>query len=597
MRLTFRSISGLCVQFVVVAVAGCSHTVTPPNPTDGGDNDDAGQRDAGPPPKPVPPPDLPDQQPAQVAMNPTTPQTEDGLPFGGPTAPLMDGVKVVANRDSALLILPEVPGAADYRAFRLPAGSTVTTVSGAEQVNGTVIHCAGYRQHNDAFTGTRELLRVLEVQDLSNPTDVVVEAIDTACPFPGLLGSTHADMMATHDGLSAADMVPFSFYTVDDMRARYGSVIRNGHGPGLILASQGSIAPPKVLSRTTVHLTPTDRSMPRTKDFFDEFDGTSGPITLVGPISDYGRCHAPGRRFTNNKWDFFIYDDELEKGDVSISRGLMHVALPDWHQDVFSTFVAVARRPAQLSSTGYLHLTFEVDSDATSRRYWWVGLCGPDQAGKAFDAQNHFTGNLVQTSFFYQPDGKNTSVEGWNCLQFFARDGSPFSISTLNRTEADMRVMVNRPDAGDRDSVVNLSPQQYKTYEAAPSWFLQQDATGKLGAPVLDDQMLIAPRSRYDVYVRRDRFVMYVNGQQRICNDFPTHALTMAEAAVAFGQVLYHSEAERHDFSVSYDVRDGQRYYLENAPYADERDWDNIGYEENIGPPSNLDASQCFVAP
>ncbi|MBK7857968.1 MAG: hypothetical protein IPJ65_04940 [Archangiaceae bacterium] len=597
MRSSPRSVLYVCLAASLAAV-GCSNK--PDNTMDGGGGSGGSGGsggNGGGTPTPVDPPALPDMKPAEVAMNPTTPKTEDGQAFGGTTAPLMEGVQVVVNRDSALLIVPVVTGVVDYRAFRLPAGAAAVTVGAAEKVNGTVIHCAGYRQHNDKYTGTRELMRVIEVTGLSEAADVVIEAIDTACPFPGVLAGTHVDMHTSNDGLFPNEMVPFSFYTADDIKTKYGSLIRNGHGPGPTLASQGDAAPPKVLARTTVHLTPTGRATPRTRDFFDDFDGTSGPLTSAGAADDARRCHAKGRRFTNDKWDFFTFDDEGDHADISFDRGVMHVALPDWHQDVFATVVAVPRRPAQLSDTAYLHLTFEVASDATSRRYWWVGLCGAGQAGQTFDSQNHFAGRLVQTSFFYQPDGKNTSVEGWNCLQFFPRDGSPFGLNGMKRTESDIRVMVNRADAGERDSVVNVSPPQYKS-GAQPGWFLQQNATvDKLGKPVIDDQMLIAPRARFDVYVRRDRFVMYVNGEQRICNDFPTHKLTMAEAAVAFGQVLYHTAAERDDFIASFNVRDGQRYYLENMPYADERDWDNVGYEENIGPPSNLDATKCYVAP
>jgi hypothetical protein len=59
---------------------------------------------------------------------------------------------------------------------------------------------------------------------------------------------------------------------------------------------------------------------------------------------------------------------------------------------------------------------------------------------------------------------------------------------------------------------------------------------------------------------------MYVNGEQRLCNDFPTVALTMAEGALGFGQVLYHSAAEREEFRAPYWDRTGQRYYLEIHP-------------------------------
>ena len=124
-----------------------------------------------------------------------------------------------------------------------------------------------------------------------------------------------------------------------------------------------------------------------------------------------------------------------------------------------------------------------------------------------------------------------------------------------------------------------------------------QDANGRLGDGILDDQLLISPRARFDAFIKRDRVVLFVNGKQRLCNDFPNAALTMPEAAVAFGQVLYHTAAERLEFSRDYDDRTGQRYYLENAPYVDERDWDNVGFESNVATPADFDATQCYRAP
>ncbi len=549
-------------------------------------------------PLPVDPGTLPEQVPAVVVANPLTPRSEDGTAFGGPDAALMQGVQVVPNRDSAVVVVPEVTGAADYRVFRLPAGAKVSTAGSGEQVDGTVIHCAGYRQHNDKFTGTRELLRLIEVTGLNGPTDLVVEALSTACPFAGHLSSKHQDLQVTLDEVVPADRIKFSFFTAEEIKARFGSLILNGQGPGVSLAAQGPVTAPKVLARTTIRVTPSGRGTPRTKDFFEDFDGTSGPVTALGNADGAGRTYKTGRHLGNSKWDYYVYNDNLGMADVTIERGLLHVTLPDWIQDVFATVVGVPRRPAQLSAGAYLHVTFEVASNATSRRYWWLGLCGHAEAGKTFDAEGHFAGRLVQTSFFYQPDGRNTSVDGWNCLQMFGRDGSPFSIGPTNkRSETDVRVMINKAGAADRESVVNLSPAQYPASSATPSWFRMQKAPGQFVAPILDDQLLESPRTRFDVYVRRDRVVLFVNGSQRLCNDFKKYPLTMAEAGVAFGQVLYHSAAERLEFSRSYNDRTGQRYYLENAPYADEREWDNAGFEENAGTPAAFDASPCFQAP
>jgi hypothetical protein len=250
----------------------------------------------------------------------------------------------------------------------------------------------------------------------------------------------------------------------------------------------------------------------------------------------------------------------------------------------------------QLSATDYLHVTFEVPTDSTQRRYWWLFLCGADAAGGTMDAAGRLLGNIIQTPFFYQDDGLNPSIEAWNCLQVFPRDGYAFPLPPTNTNpESDVRVMVNLPDKPPHEGVVNVSPPMYPAAIGKPSWYRQRDGAGNLVAPMLDDQMLVAPSTHLDVYIRRDRVIFYANGEQRLCNDFPSVALTMPEAALGFGQVFYHSAAERLEFDASYWVRTGQRYYLQNTAFIDARAWDNLGFSEHVAAPAGFSPSSCFV--
>jgi hypothetical protein len=422
---------------------------------------------------------------------------------------------------------------------------------------------------------------------------VVVEALDTACPFPGVIGREHArvDVSNNVEVKDSARGV-HEVFTEAEIRATYGSLIVNGHGVGPRPGAPAAAAPPKVLARTTVRITP--RTPPAgTGDFFDGFTTSEAP-RLVGPLPDYGRTQR-GKRYENTRWNFYTFG--AEHSQFFIDRGQLHMVLADWGQDIFASNIAVPKRAAKLYDEGYLHVSFEVASDATSRRYWWMSLCGAATAGATLGADGALLGDLVQTPFFHQEDGMNPSVKSWNCLQVFPRDGWPFDLEPTNtRPESDVRVMVNLPNKAERSSVVNVSPDQYGNPNISPpGWFRQQGAGGRLSAPILDDQMLIAPRARYDLYVRRDRVVMYVNGQQRLCNDFPSVKLSMAEAAVGFGQVLYHSAGERIEFFSESNLRTGQRYYLQNTPFIDARSWDNLGLQENVATPAVFDASVCHV--
>jgi hypothetical protein len=263
-----------------------------------------------------------------------------------------------------------------------------------------------------------------------------------------------------------------------------------------------------------------------------------------------------------------------------------------------SSNIAYPKKPVSLGDTDYLHVTYEVANDATSRRYWELLMCGADTAGQTMGSDGKLMGNIVQTPFFMDDDGLNPSVEGWNCLQIFPRQGWPFTLGPDNTfPQSEVRVMVNKTGNLGRSNVVNVSPAQYTNANIGPpSWFRTQDGTGKLTGPILDDQQLIAPRTKFDMYISRNRVVMYVNGEQRICNNLGTAGkLTMAEGALGFGQVLYHSAAERLEFNASYWDRRGQRFYIENSPFIDERDWDNVGYDEHVALPSGFDSSVCFT--
>lgn len=537
--------------------------------------------------------DVPDAVPGVVDDSPTSPPDDAGGALSWPEAPLLPGVSVAAGRDGARIVLPVVEGAQDYRVFAIPEGvSIVTDAGGHEQVLGTTVFCAGFRQHN-APAGPMELLRQVEVAGLTGETRLVVEAIDTPCPFTGVRGTEHADLTVDNSALDPADFGSFSVFTEAEITKEYGSLIVNGHAPGPELGGPAPLQPTAVLARTTLRVTPSGLADPPLA-FFEDFASSDQPV-YVSPLPVFDRTQK-GKLYQNQRFTFTTYGADVSQSFVD--RGQLHTLLADWEQEIFASNVMYPRAPVALSGTDYLHVSFRVGTDATQRRYWWLSLCGAAEPGATMDADGKPLGNIIQTPFFYQDDGLNPSVEGWNCLQVFPRDGYPFSLPpTDTAPESDVRVMVNLPDRPLRESVVNVSPPMYDSGVAEPGWYRQRDASGDLVAPILDDRLLIAPGTRFDFYIRRDRVVMYVEGEQRLCNDFPGVPLTMAEAALGFGHVLYHSAAERLEFNASYWDRTGQRYYLANTPFIDVRAWDDVGYTEHVPAPPGFSEGACYVSP
>jgi hypothetical protein len=315
----------------------------------------------------------------------------------------------------------------------------------------------------------------------------------------------------------------------------------------------------------------------------------------------------------------------------------------------------IPRKAAHINASNYLHVTYEVNSFATSRRYWVITLCGSSTPGQTFDSTGAVREQIVHTTFFYQNTGMNPSTAGWNCLQVFNREGNSFALSqwenmhNLNGTrppvptnkgsfdvadyihntiesiqdpsktaaytvhpESDVVVMINKPIpaanlpevAGANEQVVkssvtspvNVSPLQLDNPADEVAWFFRVDANGNPVAPILDDQQLVSPRTKYDLYIRNNRLIMYVNGRPALCNDFttPTTTLNIADAAVGFHQVLYHSLAESVERFTSPD-RGAAYHYRFNTPWLDQRAWDNAGFEENVAAPADFNPATCFV--
>jgi hypothetical protein len=540
-------------------------------------------------------------QPAPTDPAATNPKDDGGGQPGWTLAPPMGAVTYVANRDSAILVVPDVAGVIDYRIFAIPAGIGVAADGAGEKVTGGTIYCAGYKQHA-APHGPLELLRQIEVSGLTGPTRVVVEALDTACPFTGVRGPKHGDIsMAKNPDFPTAP--PWSVWTEDEIRQKYGSLIINGHGPASQALQRdptpalGQPAPPsspKVLARTTVTITPLGYSGATTA-FFDDFKDNDQPHV----IGKYTTDRAYGTIYQNTNWT--IYGNNEDTGSSPfIDRGQLRMLLVDLGADVMASYVAIPKKTVTPTLTDYLHVTFEVATNASQRRYWWISLCGADQPGKTLNADGTINGaeagSYVQTPFFMDDDGRNPSVDAWNCLQVFPRDGYAFPLPPDNTNpQTELRVIVNKADQGERDSVVNPCPDFfYPKGIGPPSWYRQIDAKGNAVATMLDDLQTVSPRTHYDLYIRRDRVILYVNGQQRVCNDFKNSALTMPEAFLGYGQVLYHSSAEHSEYFDSFWVRDGQRYYIQNTPFVDDRTWDNLGYTEHVGAPAGLDESRCW---
>jgi hypothetical protein len=529
--------------------------------------------------------------------------------IGWATAPELTPVTVIPNRDSVVVSVPAVSGVQDYRVVVTHSDTTVTSsADGHEEVKNALIFCAGRSQHAAPVeSAPNTVLQLIEVPGVTEPVRVVVEAIDRECPFPGWLGLTSVDLPVLEEVQAGTGSDPtFPIRTAAQMKAIYGSVIYNGQGPGAAIArpaERGS--PPKVLARTELQLTPKGTGsapMPFWEDFSNSSDQFAHVAALPGADGEHSDL------LQNSRWNYYTYDLEpkLMPAQVMIDRGRVVTYAADPAQEILGVGMLTPRaQPVALADDAYAHVTFETTVNATDRRYVWFTLCGPG-SGTAYDAAGALKANLQLAPFFYQPSGASPLVQNWNCLQVFGFDGSYYGAIGEDKADVSIRMVLNRAQEGQADryhTVVDIAPRELDPggTDHSPgcawcAWYGVWNASHTVTSMPLDALLREAPAVRWDVYIRRDRVVLYFDGHQYACSDFPRTPLTMAEGAFGLGQVLYHSSAEHGEFTRRDWVRTGQRFYLTNGAWMDQRAWDNVGLKTGDALPADFREDLCFVS-
>lgn len=599
---------------------------------------------------------------------------------GKPSIPTIS----VLNRGDALIVyFPAVTGAADYRAYVYD--SSKVTFSGS-QPRGAVIACAGFRQryglrnvdaflansYNYATIKNRELLQSIEVPGLvSDGTyTVIVEALASPCPFPGVMAHTNAVIPIKK---VSADTTSFIYRSFNDVKTLYGNEIINGQGSltpdykvvydrqGLGYTPAGPLGQPVPPSNTVMPADPTviarsaisvvrpaaDESINApifdvgANSVFDDFSTDGVMTSFVKEVRDEGAGLVSGGSFGD--WFFWTaYIQPALKADgtccengnnpkgVQVWRrhGRLYDTLADAGQDVFGSiyFSSTKTRPQQLDATGYVHSFFRVDSGATNRRYWHWMMCGADTAAELVNTTTGIPlARPVGTSFFYAPRSNNQggtnpsspmlgettaahhNKECLSLIQLGAQWNSGFpadAASKYDEPHSELRAFIH--PAGTTTGVINLKPSGMQdgdsTGEGGMLWRVNaaKKATGPMFEP-FDQQ---APLTHFDVFVRPDRVILFINGRQAWCADLSDRNLEMKYGLIAYGNVLYHSAAETREAYLStfggsgpaFGAVGGSTHYVMNTPWSDTRVWDAVGHSEKIAIPSQLsfDAGACF---
>ncbi len=431
--------------------------------------------------------------------------------------------EVVANDDSAVIFIKPVPGATDYRVYDIhnPARAKY-----AGQITYQKSQCADLPR----------MALSIEWNGI-NPAvgaDLVVEAVDKLGPFQrmdGIIGSGAMKM----SGISGQAM--------------------NGQG-------DPSNVPETLAQSEVFHVNCAPVSLKGAQAFFDTFQ-TSQPFVkqplpaYVPPGSQYyGELHDYAA-YDNDKWEvrqygadltnsqFFVMDNHFM--DTTYDGGGPGSPNPS-HNNVAS-MVMMPKATADISGGKVLHITFEADAHLSGRRWLEVGIGeAGDELINIAKFETHNQGPTTSGKFMrWQIQNENMNLDMFPSLGGVYSRVDLLQFSDWNDAQTTSRIY----------------------------W----DHTGPLANGTPQD---LDKRHKFDLYVSKTHYRLQETMPGGLYNtvrerDFPAGtSLPFDKCQVYFVHQVYHTWNEYHEMK---DYNPGEQYWYNQRAFADERHWDNMGFE------------------
>ncbi len=470
---------------------------------------------------------------------------------------------------------------------------------------------------------------------------IVLEALNAPCPFTGMPADTDATITAHFPSDPSTykntnfHVAMTSFAT---MMSSYGNEILGGMGSysnwvqrlsepmgyAVTPASSSSLAQPGdigVIARSAVAVqvpgvdeasdAPTiDVSNAVTDDFLNDLvvapssittNPDYGPNPLLAPLATipgawqfWGRYmqYADGEG-TVTQGGATVYQPNGFKGfQVFQQHGRLYTLFGDAGQDVGGTmsFASLKNLPLQLDDTKYVHSMWRVNSDASHRRYWTWAICGGATQAELVNTTTHVPViRPIITETTFGPGGDNPTAKlgplqasgaPKECLSII-QEGRPEAPRSDGNERSSGRITAQIHPAGVATGIIALG----NTFTDSPApngatslgFRYKTDASGNYLGPLIEPFDQAQPLTHYDVFLRRDRLVVFINGRQGFCVDLSAHPLTMSYGLVTYGDLLYHSALEWQEVS---NVNAALYHHQLNAPSATSRVWDAI-YESD----------------
>jgi hypothetical protein len=400
------------------------------------------------------------------------------------------------------------------------------------------------RSHDELAVGKERFARAYQQGDklpywsllwsgITEPTTLVVEALDTGCPYQGHLSPTSLASVTAQFG--DTNIVHPAHVTIEEMRAASPSseVFINGqHDPA---------GRPKAIARSFVRVGP--RPHPP-MDFFADFSTKAAPETFT-PVP----CGSPDSncfqtwRLQSPTWDAIFMN--VETGPTSGTGlftfgprlGQLWVNHADWASDTNGRVRLTPKQKATMSASSFLHVTMEVDAVSTGRRYPQILISDRDAPIQYTLEQGHTL--VVQTrgqgsAWFDYPIDYELQV--CNLRTWDVNNQCPsYDLHRLKTA------------AGDR-----LAPH---------------DEVGELTS--------VDRSVTFDVYASTTRTYLFIDKKPYACALLPSGTAPNGPVTVTWGDVLYHSAVD-HLF----------KFHAERMQTDTRRHFDNLGFSSGVTAPA-----------
>ena len=340
----------------------------------------------------------------------------------------------------------------------------------------------GQARFEKAFHQGASPVAELHFSGLSDETTLVVEALDAACPFQGIVAP--ASRLARVDPFMGFEVDYPPFQTPEELgaSAATGEVFING---------QGADTKPHALGRACLKVAPTK---PAAADW--SYDGTPETFSDPAPTGfQIWELESP----TFNVQYHTVATDEFTIGTLF---GELWATYGDWAADTNGKLRFTPKTRATLAGDSFVHASMEVDMVSTQRRY--PQLLISDQDWPVQD-------NLVKgsTVLFQTFGGITMPIEAQ--IQFCDH-------RTWDVNNQCPLYDLERLGSGD---------ERYLSPRPEINGFSGVDRT-----------------VRFDAYVSTRRAYLFTNDQPYACVELPADKLSAGNATVTFGDVLYHSGAD-----------------------------------------------------